>query len=170
MDGAKFDGMMRAWAARGTRRDAVRLLGGVAGTLMTTRRANAAVTCKPPRGRCRKKADCCTGRCNRKHRRCRGCAGQTNYCPTSQSCIPSGQCCADADCQNHCYQGTCCAQQQFEAGLCAPLGSCFDPRGIPGCCQSDDDCRVGCSRQGACCTDARFDAALCAPRGACSCS
>ncbi|HEU5434596.1 MAG TPA: hypothetical protein VFU81_23180 [Thermomicrobiales bacterium] len=171
MDGARFDGMVRLWTMRGARRTALRLLarGSLSFMLAPALATSAAAVCKPPRGRCRKKTDCCTGRCNRKHRRCRGCGKGAHYCPATQACLPVDQCCADPDCRSSCYQGACCTLQQFEAGLCAPLGRCFDPQGIPGCCQTDADCRDGCDQQGTCCTDARFQAGFCGPLGACAC-
>jgi hypothetical protein len=170
VDGARFDGLTRMWAVRGTRRKAALLLaGGPLGALLPFMAQSASAACGPPRAHCHKKTDCCTGRCNRKHHRCRGCGKGAKYCPATQTCIPADQCCGPCvggtcqggtcvcptgqhDCNGNC-QGCCVTGDCGAGGRLCINGSCACPEdmrdchngtcvAIGGCC-TDDECNSG---------------------------
>ena len=120
MDDRRFDELVRSLGAgRVSRRAAVRVLvGGVLGGLLTWLGLEEAAAgcagadtgctgdggcagcartvcqvgrcCRPPGKPCAKGGDCCSGRCNAKKRRCRGCPAGTEPC--GGACVDAGTC------------------------------------------------------------------------------
>ncbi len=53
----------------------------------------SATTCLPPGAKpCRKGSQCCSGRCNKKKRKCLPCLSGTEYCAPQQACVTVGEC------------------------------------------------------------------------------
>ena len=122
MDEARFDRMTRILAHGHSRRSALRLLaaGAIAalGAGLGVEAAPAQTTCKPPGGKCSRHGQCCSGACNRRRGRCRGCPSGEHLC--GETCIPDDQCCAGN------AAGKLCGQ------TCIPIADCCT-NGAPGC-------------------------------------
>ena len=100
MDDARFDAVTRAVARLGTRRAALRVLGGVAGASLLAglgQRGASSARCKNLGRKCDKNRDCCDGRCKRGKCRCT----RDTHCKSSEYCkrgrckprrCPNGSC------------------------------------------------------------------------------
>ena len=94
----------------------------------------SATTCLPPGAKpCRQGSQCCSGKCNKKKRKCLPCLTGTEYCPSQQACVTVGEC--------PCPQGeTVCAQgckftTVSEAVAATPSGGTI--RVLPGTYDAD---------------------------------
>jgi hypothetical protein len=127
MDGSHFDTLARTVTAAGSRRRV--LTGLVLGSLglrgALTEQA-AARTCKKIKNKAKRK------KCLAKARLGANPLGPS--CPEGKkicagTCIPSNQCCADADCgpdAPRCCRGTCMTAQCCTSGDCAPNEACVN--------------------------------------------
>jgi hypothetical protein len=175
MDGERFDGVARARAGPGagvSRRAACRLLAGgaLAGALARLGLAEAAAAkCRKVGRPCRRKGQCCSGRCcpfptgfcAPKNSRCcpeaqggGACPDRGLCCPATATkpggfcCAPDRKCCALEGAESCCPDpdGACCTAA--EGGGCCPAGTacCLDGAGQPGCCPTG---QVGAARTAA---------------------
>src|SRR5687767_14936738 len=103
VDADRFDRMTIALST--PRRAVLRtiLAGAVAALLGRGGAAEAGPTsCLAPRAACKKKTDCCSGKCTKKRGKKKGkcgpCPAETISCSERGACIPFDECCAEGDC------------------------------------------------------------------------
>ena len=104
MDADRFDALAKAMVARGgSRRWDLRVLGGGAlGGLLRLAGPEAAAAshfCRAPGRKCTKGSQCCSGRCNKRKKKCGPCPRGTVFCAPQEECIPvNSYCCQHAEC------------------------------------------------------------------------
>lgn len=133
MDARHLDLLTKRLAARPSRRTALRFLGAVLLSSSVGQGApSAEAACIAPgaKGKCKKSEQCCTGRCNKKHRKCLPCATGTTYCAATTACEEPGAC--------PCPHG-----QESCNGGCVTAGECPCPDGT-------ERCNGGCVAAGEC--------------------
>jgi hypothetical protein len=130
VDAARFDQIVRSLAATGSRRVAIRFLGGGSLAALLARLGMEAATathagCRHLGERCAKSGQCCSGQCKKKPGRRRGvCACPPGTVADKGACIPRVACNNDRDCNSD-GSGKVCSG----AGVCkcpAGYGDCAD--------------------------------------------
>jgi hypothetical protein len=152
MDGERFDDLFRRFSLAATRRGGVRALTGfVLAAPVTALLGLADSEAKKKRKRKKKKK----------------CKGSTKKC--GKKCIPSDDCCANADCGNggSCVSGACTCTGGFKAcnGACLPEADCCDAAD----CDDGDPCTQNvCNANGACSNPTSPDLTNCGGGKQCS--
>ena len=170
MDDRRFDALARSLAAGGSRRAALRLLGG--GLLAALARFGLAdeaaaddrdASCRGTCDQCTKDGQCCSGRCREGACRCK----PRGSCKVDRACC-SGQCRRDGTCRP--AEAVACGRGEPSDGEdCVPRGEACTPSGTP-CCDGDEcvgdaiggyvcrpPCTGGTTRCGTACVDLQTD-------------
>ena len=139
MDDRRFDRLARTVAAGGTRRAALRLLGG--GVIAALARLGfpadeaAALdrdaSCRGSCDQCTKDGQCCSGRCREGQCRCK----ERGSCKVDRACC-SGQCRRDGTCKPAAAVA-CGTGEPSDGEDCVPRDAACIPSGTP-CCNGDE--------------------------------